>query len=54
MTIEYERMRKHLAAGQPFEAFQSAGNLNDGFNYFWSRRPASAKRRSVASASGST
>ena len=43
VTVEHERFRKHADAGRPPSEFRSASNLNDGFNYFWSRRPAGAR-----------
>jgi hypothetical protein len=43
VTVEFERFRAHVAAGRPAADFRSAANLHDGFNYFWSRRPATAR-----------
>jgi hypothetical protein len=50
VTVEHERAQKHNQAGGAPEAFESKANLNDGFNYFWARRPPDAKRRLAARA----
>jgi hypothetical protein len=38
-TILWEQWQGHLAAGRAPGAFRSGFSVNDGFNYFWSRRP---------------
>lgn len=38
-TILWEQWQDHLAAGLSPDAFRSTFNFNDGFNYFWQRRP---------------
>ncbi len=39
-TTIWERYQSHLGAGGDAEAFDSEHSMNDGFNYFFSRRPA--------------
>jgi hypothetical protein len=40
ITILWEQWREHLAAGGDPTAFHVGVTFNDGFNYFWNRRPA--------------
>jgi len=44
VTVLWEQWREHLAAGGAPEAFHVGITFNDGFNYFWNRRPHGAER----------
>ena len=38
-TVLWEEWQTHLATGGATDAFRSRFSFNDGFNYFWQRRP---------------
>ncbi len=38
-TVMWSRWQTHTAAGAPSESFDPGFRTNDGFNYFWNRRP---------------
>ena len=47
-TVLWEQWQAHLDAGRPPGDFRSNASFNDGFNYFWERRPAGAPPRRAA------
>jgi len=38
-TVMWSRWQTHRAAGGAAETFEPGFRTNDGFNYFWNRRP---------------
>jgi len=44
VTALYERYRQHRAQGLPQDTFETGWGPNDGFNYFFGRKPARAQR----------
>jgi len=47
-TVLWEQWQTYLDAGGAPKEFRSTASFNDGFNYFWQRRPAGAARRRPA------
>lgn len=51
-TVMWSRWQAHAAAGGTRETFEPGFRTNDGFNYFWNRRPAGATRVTPAAPTG--